>query len=91
MIHTAIGLLLLIPIAVLTGIGSRARNPNIPSHRKPGLAFMPNGLIILDTVWLVFAVASFGFLIAGSGWWSVILFFGGLCVIWIILGLLGLG
>jgi hypothetical protein len=81
MIYTVIGLLLLIPFGIATDIGAKVHNPNIPPHRKPGIVDNPSVWAIFNLVWFLLLAGSIGFLIAGAGWWTLLLFPAGLVVL----------
>jgi hypothetical protein len=80
MIYTVIGFVLLIPFGIATDIGAKAHNPNIAPERKPGILYDPAAWAIFNLVWFLLLAASLGFLIAGAGWWTLLLFPGGLVV-----------
>lgn len=86
---TLLGMLLLVPFTITTQVGALVRNENIPPHRKPRIAFSPTGIAILNVVWVLLLVATTGLLIAGSGWWTLLLFPGGMVAVGVVIGVLG--
>jgi len=85
---TIVGLILLVPCTLVCQVGARSADESIAPHRRPRIAFDPKARAIFNLVWLLLLIGTLGFLIAGSGWWTLLMFPGGMAVVGIVRGIL---